>query len=616
MGMEKNKETCLIIGGSNLRYVKHFAKSIHSFAGSILYINLIGMLLISLIEGIGIFLLIPLISLTGVLNIHSDNLSSISWMNSIFQEMPEDVSLAFVLATYVLLIIGQSFFQRKQTILNTRIQQGYMRHLREEMYKDLVEANWGFFLKKRKSDIINLMTTEITRVSGGTQMFLQFISSLVFTFIQITFSFWLSVKMTLAILFFGFALIILSRKFIKKSSLIGEETVQLGITYLAGITDHFNGIKDIKSNSLEKSHFEWVRSLGIRLEKNVIEMIKINTISQCIFKVVSAFLMAGFVFFSIKMFQAQPAQLMLIIVIFTRLWPRFSGIQTNLEQIGATIPSFKNLIDIQNECLKAKELNEESFMSLKPIHIKNGLECQNVFFRYNLVQATFALQDINMCIPSKQMTAIVGRSGAGKSTLIDLLMGLNQPEKGQVLIDGKPLTSGNLMSLRRSISYVPQDPFLSNATVRDNLLMMEPNASEGQIWESLEFSSAAEFVRKLPQGLDTLIGDRGIRLSGGERQRLVLARAILRKPSILFLDEATSALDTENETRIQEALEKLKGKMTIIVIAHRLSTIRNAEQVIVLDEGEIIQQGQFSQLANEKGGTFRSLLKKQMEVSV
>ena len=130
---------------------------------------------------------------------------------------------------------------------------------------------------------------------------------------------------------------------------------------------------------------------------------------------------------------------------------------------------------------------------------------------------------------------------------------------------------------------------------------------------SFEFSSAAEFVKNLPQGLDTIIGDRGIRLSGGERQRIVLARAILRKPSILVLDEATSALDTENERKIQEAIEQLKGKMTIIVIAHRLSTIRNADQVIVLDKGRVVQNGEFDQLAMEYDGMFSNLLGKQTE---
>lgn len=599
-----------------MRNILYFTKRIHSFAGRTLYFNLIGMMLISLFEGIGIFLLIPLISLSGILDVRSEEASPISAINRIFQGIPENVSLSLILAIYVLLMIGHALFQRNQMILNGRVQQGFIRHLRDETYKTLIQANWGFFLKNRKSDIINSMTTELSRVAGGTHMFLQFITSLVFTFIQIGLAFWLSAQMTLAVLLFGFALIFFSRTFIRKSNTIGNQTVELSKAFLAGITDHFNGIKEIKSNTLEKTHLNWVRSLSLKIEQNVMELIKLRTTSQLIYKVVSAFLIAGFVFFSIKMFQAQSAQLMLIIVIFARLWPRVSGIQSNLEQLGSLIPSFKALIDLQNECLKANELNEESYTNVEPIRIEEGLECQNVYFRYDQNQSAYALENINLQIPANHMTAIVGPSGAGKSTLVDLVMGLNQPEKGEVLVDGTPLTNDNLLSLRRSISYVPQDPFLFNATVRENLLMIEPNANEEQIWEALKFSSAAEFVKKLPQGLDTLIGDRGIRLSGGERQRIVLARAILRKPSILVLDEATSALDTENEAKIQAALEQLKGKMTIIVIAHRLSTIRNADQVIVLDQGEIVQTGGFSQLAREKEGKFSHLLGNQQKVAV
>lgn len=591
-----------------MRNIIYFTKRIHDFAGKILYFNLVGMVLISLFEGIGIFLLIPLISLSGILDVRSDEASPISAINRIFDGIPENVSLSLILALYVLLMIGHALFQRNQMILNGKIQQGFIRHLRDETYKAIIQANWGFFLKNRKSDIINSMTTELSRVAGGTNMFLQFITSLVFTFIQIVLAFWLSTQMTIAVLVFGLALVFFSRTFVRKHNTISNETVELSKVYLAGITDHFNGIKDIKSNTLESTHLNWIRTLSLKIEQNVMELVKVRTTSQFIYKVVSAFLIAGFVFFSIKMFQAQSAQLMLIIVIFSRLWPRVSGIQSNLEQLGSLIPSFKSLIDLQNECLKSRELNEESFTNVEPIVIKEGLECKNVNFRYNQEQPVYALENIDVKIPANHMTAIVGPSGAGKSTLIDILMGLNQPEKGDILVDGAPLTSDNLLSLRRSISYVPQDPFLFNATVRDNLLMIEPNANEDQIWEALEFSSAAEFVKKLPQGLDTLIGDRGIRLSGGERQRIVLARAILRKPSILVLDEATSALDTENETKIQVALERLKGKMTILVIAHRLSTIRNADQVIVLDQGKIIQKGGFIELAREKKGMFSHLL--------
>lgn len=599
-----------------MKHVLYFTKRIQAFSGRILYLNLIAMIFISLIEGAGIFLLVPLISLTGFLELDIPENSFLSGLYTFFQEIPPSLSLFVILGIYVLLIIGQSYFQRSQTILNTKIQQSFTRHLREETYKAFLQANWSFFLGKRKTDLINIMTAEIARVSGGTQLFLQFASSFIFTFIQIGIALWLSVKMTIFVLVFGAILMFFSRKFIKKSSDLGGNTIEISKAFLAGMTDSFNGIKEIKSNNLEDSHINWFHSLNQRMEDNMVEMVKLKTKSQLIYKIASAFIMVTFIYFSIKLFQTEPAQLMLIIIIFSRLWPRFSGIQSTMEQLGTIIPSFKMLVDIQNECLKEKEINDEQSTDSSTYSIKQEIACQDVSFRYDTNQSNYALEEINIKIPVNHMTAVVGPSGAGKSTLIDLLMGLNIPEKGNVLIDGTPLTKEKLLSFRRSMSYVPQDPFLFNATLRENLLMIDPTASDAQIWEALEFSSAAEFVKKLPQGLDTLIGDRGIRLSGGERQRIVLARAILRKPSILVLDEATSALDTENERKIQHAIEQLKGKMTIIVIAHRLSTISNADQVIVLDNGKIIQKGEFNQLAQEKRGMFSHLLQNQTHTSL
>jgi len=199
------------------------------------------------------------------------------------------------------------------------------------------------------------------------------------------------------------------------------------------------------------------------------------------------------------------------------------------------------------------------------------------------------------------MTAVIGHSGAGKTTLIDLLMGLIRPEKGEILVDGRPLEGRFLFSFRRAVSYVPQDPFLFHASIRDNLRIAAPDASEDDMWEALRLSASEEFVRGLPLGLDTVVGDRGVRLSGGERQRIVLARALLRKPALLILDEATSALDAVNEDKIRQALDRLKGEMTIIVIAHRLSTIRNADHVIVLERGRVVRQ----EHAPGPAGTFR-----------
>lgn len=575
------------------------------------------MALVSLLEGIGILLLIPMISISGVVKVNNGS-TPVPEMFKFLHNIPETISLLLILGIYIFLVIAQSLLQQNLTLRNTKILINFTNHIRLEIYRALLQANWTFFVKKRKSDLISAMTDELGRVVNGTNLFFQMLTALIFTLIQFGIALWLSVKITIFVLFAGLVLAYFSRHFIKKSRALGNRTSEIARSYLGGITDYFNGVKDIKSNMLEESRYTWLHTWCQKIEQEQLAFIKLKNSSQLFYKVTSSILIAFLVFASVKLFQAQPAQLILIILIFSRLWPRFTTIQSNLEQLAASVPAFKSLIELQEECNKAAELQdiERQYKDVKPMSIEQGIECRNMYFRYNSQESLYALRNINFEIPSNCMTAIVGPSGAGKSTLIDILMGLMQPEKGQILIDGTPLTSDNLLSLRKSISYVPQDPFLFNASIRENLLMIEPNASEEQIWEALEFSAAAEFVRRLPQGLDTFIGDRGVRLSGGERQRLVLARAILRKPSILVLDEATSALDTENEAKIQTALERLKGKMTIIVIAHRLSTIRNADQVLVLDKGEIVQKGAFIQLAKEKKGMFSKLLGNQVEVSV
>lgn len=598
-----------------MKEVFYFIKKLHKYAGKKLYLNLIGTLVMSLLDGVGILFLIPMISMSNMMNIKTSGIPFIGFLD-FFQTIPVQMGMSLILGIYVLLVIGQGILQRQITIQNTMIQHGFFRQLRIETYDALLHANWNFFINKRKSDLLNFLTAEIATASAGTNSFFQFIAGLIFTLIQIGIAFLLSPKITIFVLISGGVLILFSRSYLKRSLALGSKTYESGKAYLAGITDQINGIKDIKSNSIEESRMNWFRFVTLNMQKEQMEYSKLSTKSQLYYKTVSSILIAVFLLIAMNTFHAQSGQLILIIIIFSRLWPRVAGIQASMEQIAMRIPSYKAVIALQNECKLAREFNEKDITESEPLQVKSGIECYNIFFRYNKDYQEFTLKNINLYIPANNMTAIVGRSGAGKSTLIDLLMGLNKPEKGEILIDGTPLSNQNLLALRRAISYVPQEPFLFNDTIRENLLIVEPNANENQIWEALEFSSAAEFVKKLPDGLDTLIGDRGIRLSGGERQRLVLARAILRKPTILILDEATSSLDTENEAKIQEAIERLKGSMTIITIAHRFSTIRSADQVLVLENGEIIQKGEFSKLTKENQGMFSRLLRNQLEGSV
>ena len=221
------------------------------------------------------------------------------------------------------------------------------------------------------------------------------------------------------------------------------------------------------------------------------------------------------------------------------------------------------------------------------------------------------LVDINMSIPRGKMTAIVGESGVGKSTLIDLIMGFNQPNKGRIAFDGVGLQEFDINSYRRRIGYVPQDSVLFNMTISDNLLWAKEDAGQQEIERASQLANADEFIKKFPKGYDTLVGDLGVRLSGGQRQRIALARAILRRPAILFLDEATSSLDTASERLIQQAIENIAKETTIITIAHRLSTIANADYVYVFKQGRIIEEGSYCDLT-KTDGHFNRMVKLQL----
>ncbi|XEC95522.1 ABC transporter ATP-binding protein [Paenibacillus tarimensis] len=591
--------------------VLRYLKKLHHYAGIKLYINVAGMMVISMLEGVSVLLLIPMLSFVGLFNESTVNIPYLSELFAPLQSVPESLKLPVVLAIFVVMITGQAIVQRIHANQSAAIQQGYMRQLRQDIYENLMKANWSFFLKQRKSDFNHILTNELARVGQGIYMTLRMVTILLFTFIQIGLAFMLSVELTASIIFCGLILAIYARKFLRKANTLGMQTTELSQSYIAGISEHFSGIKDIKSNRLEEKHAAWFRSLIRRMENNYVQFARLQSASQFYYRMASAVLAAVFIYLAFGVFHVPAEQLLLIVVIFSRLWPRFQMIQSSWEQIVSTFPAFKSLNDLQQDYEQHREVQllGDDYES-GSIKLERGIVMKSLYFRY-AGQSDYALEDINLTVPANGMTAVVGQSGAGKSTLIDILIGLIEPVHGEILVDGKPLMGKDAAEFRHSIGYVSQDPFLFHSSIRENLLLAAPDASEEQLWLALDFAAASEFVQRLPDGLETVLGDRGVRLSGGERQRIVLARAILRKPAILILDEATSALDSENEAKVQEAIDRLKGSMTIIVIAHRLSTIRNADQVIVMEKGKIIQQGAYRQLSEEKRGTFHQLLEYQ-----
>jgi subfamily B ATP-binding cassette protein MsbA len=241
----------------------------------------------------------------------------------------------------------------------------------------------------------------------------------------------------------------------------------------------------------------------------------------------------------------------------------------------------------------------------EPLESVHGdITFQDVVFEYNA--GVPVLKHVSFVAPAGTTTALVGSSGSGKSTLVSLVMAFNRPVSGQVLLDGRDLAEVRLSDYRSQLGVVLQDNFLFDGTVLDNIRFARPDATRAEIEAVSRIAHADEFIRGFPDGYDTVVGERGIKLSGGQRQRIAIARAILADPRILILDEATSSLDSESEALIQDGLRRLREGRTAFVIAHRLSTIRSADQILVLEDGEIVERGTHAQLMM-RGGRYREL---------
>ncbi|MBQ1264231.1 MAG: ABC transporter ATP-binding protein, partial [Oscillospiraceae bacterium] len=283
----------------------------------------------------------------------------------------------------------------------------------------------------------------------------------------------------------------------------------------------------------------------------------------------------------------------------------FSSWQGQLQNIQSAVPSFETvrtaIIELQDDSSEPKQKDGQ-------MPFEHEVAFDGVCFTYKN-SSEEVLHDVSFVLPCGSVTALAGPSGAGKSTTADLLLGLLRPTKGNICVDGHALQADEQRMWRKSIGYIPQEPLILNATVRENLSRFHPQATEADMIDALKKSLAWPVIEKLPQGLDTVLGDKGIRLSGGERQRIVLARVLMGAPRLIILDEATSALDYESETFVRETIRQLRGKATVLIIAHRLATIRGADRAIVLENGTIAEQGNMEELLERKDGYLWRMLK-------
>lgn len=289
----------------------------------------------------------------------------------------------------------------------------------------------------------------------------------------------------------------------------------------------------------------------------------------------------------------------------------FGGVSSLFGNIQRAVGATERLMGILEE--ESEVVDTEKVIS--PIAVEGNVEFEQVHFSYETRSDLPVLRGLNFSINSGEQAAIVGPSGSGKSTISALLLRFYEPTSGTIRIDGKPSTDYSLSEIRNQMAVVPQEVLLFSGSIKENIAYGNPSASEEEIHAAAGNANAMEFIERFPQGMETIIGDRGIQLSGGQRQRIAIARAVLKDPRILILDEATSSLDSESETLVQEALERLMKGRTTFVIAHRLSTIRNADKIMVIENGELKEEGKHEDLIAIENGTYRHLSQLQFEGS-
>jgi|AMFO01.1.fsa_nt_gi ATP-binding cassette subfamily C protein len=544
---------------------------------------LFGLMLVQRVTaGIGMLLLIPLLQLVGLDTGGGATGDFAGIIARIYDALGLEITLPLILFSYVAVVSLVALLSYLQSVMSTSVQQAYVWHVRHALYDALLHSSWQFFISRKMSDFVHGLAQQVNTIGMCATTMLMLLGQLVLVLVYVGLSLLISWQMTLLALGCGIVLLALLLPLNRRVVQSGRVRESSGKELMQMFTEHLGSLKMVKSYGSESRYLAMMDDESRRLERQIVRLVRFNGLTQLVTAIGGVVFFSLCFYFALQWLAIPLAALLLLLLIFSRLLPQVTLIQALFQRLLHQLPAFADVRQLMRECSGHAE--EKLAADVVAPQFKQAISLENVSFRY--ANATRQVIDrLSLSIGKNETVALTGPSGAGKSTLADLIAGLLVPDAGVIRLDGERIEGERRLAWRRGIAYITQEVFLFHDTVRTNLLWVCPEASEQQLWDALETAAAADFVRALPEGLDTLIGDRGIRLSGGERQRLALARALLSKPQLLILDEATSALDHDNEEKIRQALQRMEGKLTILIIAHRESTIAHVKKRLELGRG-------------------------------
>ena len=594
-----------------IKQVLHYLAVYKRYLGGRLYIVFILMALAAIMEAIGITMVIPLIASLDVSGVGEG--SAQSEVQEALQRTLDwfglGDSVVGIILVIALVFIGKGVILFAAKAYQAHLQAQLMRELKALVFEQYCRMDYGYYCAHNTGHFVNIINGQINGFVTAFMHFKMFLGALVTTGILFVTSFLVAWQFALMAVVAGIVIFALfkrlnkyvhklSRKTAAEKGHLNKMIVQTmqSFKYLSSTAELDSLGKGVMQSVERLVHF--IRNKGIA-----------QALTEALKEPLAICLMLLIVIVQIVILEAPLLTILVALILFYRAIRGIMSMQSKWQKTLAQMGSF----DMVEKELAKLASHQEPDGNLQISDFSRSIELRDVTFGYGKSGAS-VIKNISLTIPANTSVAFVGESGAGKSTLVDMLTLLLRPQSGEILVDGVPSDQIELASWRQQIGYISQESVIFDDTVANNICMWkddyqsDPVALE-RIEDAARLAYADHFIKDLPDGYNTVVGDRGVRLSGGQRQRLFLARELYKQPRLLILDEATSALDSESEKYIQESIDGLKGRMTVVIIAHRLSTIKEVDQIHVLVSGRLVESGQYDALCLRSGGKLKQLVK-------
>jgi ATP-binding cassette subfamily C protein len=554
--------------------------------------------LVGLTEGLSVILLLPLLSRVGVAAGSSQGLVT-GLINK---------SLAFIGATEPLAILAvivvaagvQAVLAIALNWWSVKLARHYQSRRQLEMFSAFMRAKWSFITARKAGEMTNAIVTESERLGRAFTISLSLVGSFVVALIYLILSLLIAWQVTLSLIACAGIAALAMVGLYRKGYEAGRSLAPLDAELQSALNEQFAGAKFIKASGIDDRTSTLIAPLVQKLEDA-------NTFAGAAPGTVRGVLeFTGLIGLAIILVLASEGMgvaagnIVIVLALFGRLFPRLTAVQAQMHYLTGNLHAIE-VIDQLQEAAEAEAERQDGSAAALTIGLPTTLSIRNLQVR--LGERT-VLDQVNLMLPIPGVLAVVGRSGAGKSTLVHALLGLVDSSAGSIRLGDHEFAAAPLRAWRRTIGYVPQETILFHASIRDNLTLVKPDASQADIESAARRAHAYDFIAAWPEGFDTVIGDQGVKLSGGQRQRLGIARALLTDPRLLLMDEAMSALDTESEAELLRTIEDLRQEMGILIVAHRLGAVRTADNICVLDAGHVVEAGTWNELMARRSRLF------------